>query len=297
MKKYINKPLYLLCFFGLLLAVLSACKKTLELPDDTAATALNFFPATDVMLTAYNGGTTAIQVDTFNRHPKLPFTGDNIPAFGFSAGSAGGFPAVDSRYGDYMTFANYNYRGNGHRLFFTDTANVVQLDTTINFQPQSYTCIYLADVPVSAQNLPVRYKAFAITEERAGVPLNKVGVRFIHLSPDAGSLNVSLLKADGSLSALLPGSIGYGQASAYQYLDSTAVVSGLVKFSVNNSTNGAAVLTGVAFTPGHSYIVLVTGFLSDQQRQVRSGTNPDGSTKYKFVTINRNLRAIIRKSY
>lgn len=295
MKRYINKS-YLLYTCCLVIFTFSACKKSdIALPGDTEAVALNFYSVSDVMLTAYGLGTpqtngrTAIQVDTFQTNPVRQY-----PIIDYRFPNELEFPTTGNT--DFMNFSSYNAKPDGHRLFFTDTANVIVLDTVIHPQAKSYTCVYLADAPQTA-NARAAYRMLGVIEDRAGVPAGKVGVRFVNLSPDAGKLDCSFLKADGSTTLLLNDGLDYGTASAYQYLDSTAVVSGLVKFALNSNTTNAQVLAGAPFTPGHSYIIVIAGFLADQQRQVRSGTNPDGSAKYTSITINRNLRAIVRKSY
>jgi hypothetical protein len=301
MKRYIYQSGFLLSFC-LLLFALPACKKYVtELPGNTASNALNFYSASDVMAAAYGTAAstaTAVYVDTLKSKtaPYAAGTYDRFPVFDYSNSNWLVFPLSETG-GGFLVYAYYNNRQNGHRLFFTDTAGTPMLDTLIRPAPASYTCVYLADAPNAAPNSPAVYQMVAVPEARAGVPAGKVGIRFINLSPDAGSLACSLLKADGSLTALSAGNISYGQASAYQYLDSTATSSGLVKLSLSNPANGANVLTGVAFASGRSYVVVITGFLNDQQRQVRSGTNPDGSAKYTTISITSNLRAVIRKSY
>ncbi len=292
MKKYLNKYRALLCACCLLVLVFTACKKqvTADLPGGQQDAALNFFSASDVMANATGYNYSAIYVDKFQSKTTpydVNYSTFPVIATGFDYPRSAGI----------LSYAYYNYNKGSHKLFFTDSSNTVVLDTTLQVKPRSFNCVYFADAPVSLQNTIASYKMISVQEDRAGVPAGKIGIRFINLSPDAGALTCNLINSDGSLSNMLPDQLAYGQVSPYVYLDNTNVATGLINLSMNNAEKGVAILTGVPFSNGRAYVIVITGFFNDQQRRVGSGKNADGSTIYTSVTINKQLRAIVRNSY
>jgi len=292
MKTHLNKYRTSIFASFLLLLFFSACKKqvTADLPGGQQDAAINFFSASDVMAIATGYNYSAIYVDKYqNKITPYDINYSTFPviATGFDYPRSAGI----------LSYAYYNYNKGSHELFFTDSSNTVVLDTTLRVNPRSFNCVYLADVPVSTQNTVATYKMISVQEDRADVPTGKIGVRFINLSPDAGALTCNLITADGNLSNMLPDQLAYGQISPYLYLDNANVTTGLIKLSMNNTEKGIGILTGVPFSAGRKYVVVVTGFANDQQRRVNSGKNADGTTTYTQVTINKQLRAIVRNSY
>jgi hypothetical protein len=282
------------CLSVILLAIsLAGCKKeiTPALPGDVSGMGLNFYPASDVIAAYANlRQLTAIYVDQYNI--TLPGSLNSaIPAFYYSGnGTAEEYPGL------YNVFSYVRYNAGSHRLMFTDTTNTVVVDTTLDFPAKTFHSIYFADAPVAA-NARAAYKMIAVEEKREPVPAGKIGVRFVHLSADAGDLTVTQQKPGGTIVQLLPKAIGFLEATPYQYLDDSQAISGLLRFALTNASNGASALTGVQFYPGHSYVIVISGFLNDQQRQIPAGKNPDGSRQYTSITIQKNLRATVRRSY
>jgi hypothetical protein len=279
---------YAIC---LLVTLFTACKKqvTPEEPGNQPDVALNFFNASDVMQAA-SYGYAAIYVDKYiNQYLQY----DPNSTFPLLA------PGTDYPQSlGILSYAYYNYNNGSHRLFVTDTADAVVLDTTVKVKPKSFNCLYLTDAPVTVQNQKAAYKIVSVQEDRAEIAAGKTGIRFVHLSPDAGQLSCNLIKADGSLSDLLHAQLAYGQASAYVYLDSTMASQGLYKLSINSTeSNSIAITTGAPATAGRAFTIVITGFVNDQQRQVSFGKNPGGSSQYGPVTIPKSLRAIVRGSY
>lgn len=281
---------------ALLTFTFASCKKGLTvIPGGKEDIALNFYPASDVLNAAYSltQSTIAVYVDKYiqQKGPLFSGTGHAFATFSFGFVGYNEYPNTLANNG-----TNYvRYNAGSHKIMFTDTTNAIIADTTINPAAKSYTCLYIADAPAAA-NAPAVYKVIAVNEDR-NVPANKVGIKFIHLSPDAGDLTISLQKADGSLTGILPNTLKYPQASAYQYFDASAVISGLLRFTLANPANGATVIKGVPYNPGRSYVLVISGFLNDTQRQMPTGKNPDGSVKYATVSISKNLRADVRTSY
>lgn len=278
-----------------LLLVLSACKKevTSALPDNQESIALNFYAASDVLKTI-GKGIVPVFIDKYEPERIISSFNAPYPFFDYNIqGQRLDYPAI---YGSNSGLYFVRFNAGAHHYMFTDTARNIVVDTTITFPGKSYTCFYLTDA-ATADNAPAKYIVRAV-EERRSVPEGKVGVRFIHMSTDAGELTCNFQKADGSLLNSLPAPLKFGEASAYQYYEVSDVsANNLLRFSLNNTNTGASVQTGVAFLPGRSYVVVVNGFLKDQRRQIPTGKNPDGSIKYVSATIGKNLRAEIRTSY
>lgn len=273
----------------------AACRKdiTSALPGGKQDIALNYYSASDVLLSAYGtanpAAVTAIYVDSIPKHPAA-ISGASFFYTNFTSVE---YPSAPNS--GIMNFVHYNFRPAGHRLIFTDTTGSALLDTTVSTPAKSSTSLYLTDV-AGLPNTKAAFKLVSIQEDRAGVPADKIGVRFVHLGPDAGDLTCSLLKTDGSKQSIVPG-LSFASATDYQYFDNNSADEGLVKFSIENSNTGARILTGVSFSPGWSYVIVITGFLKDQERKLSAGKNADGSPKYNMVTISRNLRVVVRKSY
>ena len=284
---------------GGLLLLLSSCKKFTEnLPGNVQDNALNFYTVSDVLSVAYgspsaSSSVTAVFVDSLRPNAFDHFSASYaiFPVFNYNTYQTWGaqYPFPFGSY-PFLIYAYYNQLPAGHRLFFTDTsAAVVLKDTTIQPAGSSYTCIYFADAPVTTQNQPVQFNVFAYNEDRSVVPSGKIGVRFINLSPDAGALTCNLLTGSGGTQDMLnSASLSYGQASDYRYLDSSVITDqGAVAFNLYNSTTGTGLKTGVLFSAGRRYVILVAGALND--RQVQFGT--------KTLKVSNNLRVIVRDSY
>lgn len=280
-------------FILLLLGSITACKKMVvtELPGNQEATELNFYPASDVLNTyTPRGAFTPIYIDHFMAVPK----GANLPGFQYSGttGLPSDYPS--SQHIAVVTYVPYN--AGVHRVMFADNSNSVLLDTSINQPDKSFNCLYLGDAP-TAVNAPSKYKMVIVPEDRSGIAPDQVGIRFIHLGPDAGALRCSRLRADGTLTNAAPASLDFGNYTAYQYFTAQDTVRGLLRFSLDNPANGASIATAVPYNPGRKYAVLISGFLNDQQRQVPAGKKPDSTILYQSITISRNLRATVRRIY
>ncbi len=283
-------------FFILLLIIsLTACKKMVltELPGDKAAIELNFYPASDV-LNAYipRGQFIPIYVDHFIDNPS-PQSVLGLPGFQYSSiGVPSDFPSSQNI--SVVTYLPYNV--GVHRVMFADNLNMVVLDTSFNQPAKSYNCLYFGDAP-AAVNAPSKYKMVVVQEDRSGIAPDQVGVRFIHLGPDAGTLRCNRVRADGSLTNAAPASLNFGSYTDYQYFTAQDTVRGLLRFSLDNPAGGVSIPTAVPYIPGRKYAIVISGFLNDQQRQIPAGKNPDSTTLYQPITISRNLRATVRRIY
>nr|WP_199077702.1 DUF4397 domain-containing protein [Pedobacter sp. ASV19] len=279
----------------ILIAVLpfTGCKKEVAGVNDNIA--LNFYSASDVMsaISSPARATTAIYLDEVRQQNGPIINNSNLtfPYFTYGYSSAPEYPSL-IRQGQ-INYARFN--AGRHRLYFTDPLNTVVVDTLIKPQLNSYYCIYLADAP--GNNAKISYRAVAVAEDRTDVPTGKVGVRFIHLSPDAGDLTVSLSDPSGNAISAIPGLLKYPAASGYQFFDATGISGGVLHFNLSNKATGANINTGIPFSEGQRYVIVITGFLKDQQRQAVTGKNADGSLVYNNITVAASLRAELRTAY
>lgn len=180
-----------------------------------------------------------------------------------------------------------------HRFMFSDTTlnlsdstlNIIA-DTTLTLQAGSRTNFYLADRPADAASVPA-YKIL-ITNEDYTVPDDKVAVRFIHLSPDAGSVDIGLVKSDGTASNVVK--LAFGTHTDVQYYSRADITSnGVIGFLIENKEEEVAFSTGVAFTPKRSYAIILRGFRQDAQRK-NPGRQED--TYYIPAALRLNTRII-----
>lgn len=275
-----------------------SCKKNIDaaLPEDKAAAGINFYSASAVMDAAYGpeNQTTAVYLDqvTAQQVPLIGSTASKYPYLSFGYLDPVQYPQGTAG----NTNINYvHYNAGNHRVYFTDINNRAVADTTINFAAGCEYAIYLADVAVSPGDAAV-YKIISAVEPRK-VPEGKTGIRFVHLSSDAGALNIAQLKTDGNTLPVALGAIGFTQVSDYQYFDQKEVSNGQLRFKLENAAKGISLVAGAPAKPGKSYVVIITGFKGEQQRRVVTGKNPDGSSKTNIVSIGNNLKTEIRTSY
>lgn len=282
-------------FVCILMAVLPfmGCKKEVAGVNDDVA--LNFYSASDVMsaISSPARSTTAIYIDEVQQQkgPIINNTSLPFPYFTYGYSSVPEYPSLIRQ--GLINYARFN-AGN-HRLFFTDPLNTVVVDTLIKPEINSSYCVYLADAP--GTNAKVSYRAIAVAEDRTATPSGKVGVRFIHLSPDAGDLTVSLTNSAGNTISTIPQPLKYPVAGGYQFFDAAEVSGGVLHFNLINTVTGANISTGIPFSEGQRFVIVITGFLKDQQRQVATAKNPDGSLIYNNITIPAALRAELRTAY
>lgn len=301
LQNLINAKMGLKTFAFLTLAAcgFTACKKTQAIPAaNSQDIGLNFYSASDVMKSAYSakGGAVAVFVDQYQEltmplnYAEASFS--HFPVLSYFEGLSPEYP-VNFNMGSIPNFAHYV--AGSHRLMFTDTTNTIVTELTINPPAESFTTLYLAD-DITMPGAHAAYTAIAVQEDRSPVDSGKVGIRFIHLSPDAGPLTCTLLMPDGNTGHPFAQALQFKEASAYQYFDAGTANAGIVHFNLNNDANGAEVITGAPFKPGKRYAIVIDGFLTSQQRQI-AGKNPDGSLNYTPIIIAQNLKAELRTIY
>lgn len=293
--KNIRKNAILLCI-GMAIIIgqcFTGCKKEAAGVNDNVA--LNFYSASDVMsaISSPTRSTTAVYVDQVlqQKGPIINNTNLSFPYLTYGYSSVPEYPSLIRQ--GLINYARFN--AGDHHLFFTDPLNTIVVDTLIKPEINSYNCVYLADAP--GTDTKVSFRAVTVAEDRNAAPTGKVGVRFIHLSPDAGDLTVSLVNSAGNTISTISEPLKYPAASAYQILDATGISGGVLHFNLTNTATGANINTGIPFSEGKHFVIVITGFLKDQQRQAATAKNPDGSLIYNHITIPASLRAELRIAY
>lgn len=280
------------CVLAIMLCVTS-CSKNIEavLPEDTTDAALNFYLGSEVMQQAYSPsrGFVAIHVDQYTEFSKSQL--ENRQTFATIPIGYTDSPEYPTHVlGEIVPFMRY--RSGSHRIYFTDITNTVVLDTTVMPVAESYNCIYFVD-KLTANGTAAQYGLLMVQEDRT-VTAGKTGVRFVHMSADAGKITCKLRETSGNISELA--TLNFGDASPYQYFDSNQLVDGLYRFTLITE-DGHELSAGAPNKPDRNYVVMITGFKNAQQRQVAFEKLTDGSIRYETVTINAGLKTELRSTY
>jgi hypothetical protein len=285
--KYENQSLHILrmflsgiCLFTLI-SITTGCTKTIEevLPDNKKDIALNFYNASDVIRSTGLKGTVPVYLDSVLFGS---FSGE------FNAGF-GEFPLFLSSGGN-NTIVYNRFDAGTHRFIVGKENAGGSVDTTVNLSAEEFYCLYFADA-AGGDNADAAYNLFAIPERQQTPPAGMMGVRFVHLSPDAGSLICSRRTADGSLTNALPADLLFGSYSDYQFFSPLDAVESLLRFSLDNPVNKIAFPVGVPFTAGRCFTVVISGFNTEVTRLMKIGE------EYRSVNVQRNLRAVLRRTW
>lgn len=274
-----------------------SCSKNVEqvLPDNIEDASFNFYLSSEVMQQAYSlsKGTVAAYVDTHQ-----PINGNTImsvqtnPNLTFPAITLGTFYTPEYPLmvnGEVLRYIRY--RSGPHRLFFTDVTNTTVLDTEITAAPKSKNCFYFIDKPAN-NGADAQYTLLKV-EESQSVTEGKTGVRFVHLSPDAGKITCKMEQSNGSETEVA--SLDFSTVSPYQILDNSQTVAGLFRFKFTTS-DGYVFTGGAPNNPGRNYVIMISGFRTAQQRRIAMEKMDNGSIRYENLTIKPGLRAEIRST-
>lgn len=138
-------------------------------------------------------------------------------------------------------------------------------------------------------------------EPKKNVSTDKITVRFIHLSVNAGNLRIRQLTADGSeKNSDLIQHIYFGNASAYIQLDAAAedVSDGMLAFHVYTEGSNNPLSVGVPATRlGSVYDLLLHGFTQPHTRRIFDAINTEGTVSYRTVELPAGFTATVRQMY
>ena len=149
-------------------------------------------------------------------------------------------------YTDYTGYLNF-YTGNRHFKFNPFNASNALVDTTLNFvQGETYS-VFVIDRLSGIEALLVR-------DSSATPAAGNAMVRFVHLSPDAPAVNVSVI---GETGAPLFGSQSFKAASNFKEVSSKTY-----SFAVKAAGNDTALLTvpDITLRAGKYYTIIIRGF-------------------------------------
>lgn len=281
-----------LCLF--LLTVVTSCEQDFNilLPDGEESVGLNFYISSDVMLTAYSTEreNTAAYIDSLREDSDLSYHTSNrlFPSFTYGYINNPEYPSL-TRSSPY----SYVYFNSGNkRIFFTDSENKAVVDTLFTFDADKYYSLYLTD-ELNGSNNDADYQA-VLSEEPRTAEAGKIGVRFIHLSADAGDLECYALSADGTVLPDALASLSFKDVSGYTFLAPDEAVNGILRLQIENEEINFT--TGVPAIPGRNHVVVIRGFANEQNREIQR-TGEDGSITKEMVSVASNLRTTIRRSY
>lgn len=165
------------------------------------------------------------------------------------------------------------------------------VDSAFGTKAARRTTLYVTD------SLLKRYEALMVDETEPGPP-DKVRVRIIHLSPDAGVLNCYFLTDSGRrVVGTLPQGLTYRAVSAYVDVDSTSVSTdgtSYLRFFTGTDSTTLETSAAIPFTRGRSYAVVVHGLKFGRTLTVPDSTKPGGTTRKPFA---RSLSARVRATH
>ena len=273
-----------------LLVLAASCSKDVKpLLPGPADAAINFYNASEVMASSQALGTNNyILTDDTSLHSASFVSYDTDDRQ---------YPNFYPTYGGYGLFSWMRISAGNHRFWFTCHTQFPVADTSIHIPKDSYQSVYLSESPEG----DAVYRVLVVPEEHAGIP-GKVRIRFVHLSPDAGTLRCYRSMGDGGKTTDgLPQDMAYGTATPYVSLDTngTAQTRGnlVLRLVDKNDPDNVVLSTGVPAVPGSSFVLLLQGFRQQATRRLITGRDANGKSKDTTVTVTANLRVNVRRTY
>lgn len=299
------------------LTLLVSCKSELDFPFDSAAS-VNYYLVSDVLETRYtiNSKTPVLGVfldgkeqsqttaNTEIQTPDIPYLNSSIGQKSFPFSNE---VLIKPTHGQPFYMA---HTAAEHAFLFAFTTNTRFAGTPFFIEmvrhkqvlmPNAYYTYYFADAPV-IDGEEAAYKLIVAQQPRQNVAQQgKVAVRLINLSADAGALSIKLQQKNntGQTSQALPQALSYGQVPDYVLLDTAQEQDGLLVFNVYNAQTNQLLLVGsVPAATGHSFEVLLHGFINEAKRSVATKYDTkNGPSAYQTLTIAPNFRATVRQTF
>lgn len=158
-------------------------------------------------------------------------------------------------------------------------------------EKESYNMYYLTESPESDS----AYSIVHATIERRNRKEGTVGLQIIHLSPDAGTVNVVRVNPEGStINSSLPQNLSFGQ-NAYTELpiDNTKnTYERLLLRFIKANGNENLLSVSIPAESGAVYTLMFRGFLQQTARRVKKDNN-----NYTKVMVMPDLRASVRRVF
>lgn len=261
--------------FLLLLALFSSCKKGQDvlLPGNAEDFRISFLSSSVVFPRATaNVAAFRLYADYINRDSILSLKGFPAGAYPYSFVNG---PVIYTR-----------FRAGNRKLIITDLKDSVYLQSQKQFQAHSIYNCYVADDVTVTDSSQIKYKVL-YSDDSEPVQAGKIGVRFINLSPDAGTFNAAQELAGGSLKALQP--LNFAEPSPFYFFDQKDIVSNnIIPFVLSNTQKGLKLTTGLSFVAGINYVILIKGFAYNKVKT--DAQNNDYYFRPSLETINRIVK-------
>lgn len=297
------------CFIG---TFFSACDENFDNWNDNLAqvAGVQYYGISETFpyYTLFNGGYyqsgTIVYVDTLEY--KTGMNGYYIPAVYFSTSKQSWYPSVRNA-GNQPYYMNYN-AGN-HRFLFTymgwdndvsvsePTIPLSRLaDVEFSLEGGKYYTLYFTD-DTAQEGAVAAYRVVRVEDLREkAVTAGKVAVRFVHLAPDAGTVRIAQRMKDGS-EQVLNAQTSFAEVTEHYALDTSQAQDGLLLFNVYAAGSSDAIIAGVPADTGHSFDILLHGFIQTHDRQVITGSTEDYQPVYSTVTLPVSFDATVRQMY
>lgn len=299
-KKIVRYIVLLACF----LFTIAACKKDINavIPGHGEAIKINYIANSDV-LRQYKIGGIGVFVDTslHNNTGSLPF---------FDLASAPKQLEYPKFFSAVPGLLYVNYPAGSHQFQFnymipdtiTSTFGIkpykTLVDTTLMFEKDLGSLVYLIDGPVEIANSEPTFKILSIPANRSlRLDSSQVALTISHQSPDTEAIRCSRVTTDGGLTTEnLPQKLTYGQSTSYVIFDVKDASNGIIGFRIYRSSNSEELInTGIPANGGHAYVLSISGFQHEQLVNMPEKLNSNNTVQYNSVTIFPNLRATTRQ--
>lgn len=300
MKKY-TFQFKILTTLALLLGVFSACEQDFDnaVPD---AAEVNYFSVSDFLAIQGTSGSSGsrfpVYMDEDNAERPDPLF-ISYPFFEYSNyGATEEFPMVNKPSAMAETAVFYqSIPADGRTFFFhCDTLRETVLTKQINLAYNSRTLFYLADGLVKSG--AANWEIVTVSETAKSIDEDKVAVRFLNLSPDAGELTLRFKNREGNYTSEALTKTTYPQYTNYLAVDTTGMTyRNQLRFDITDAAGTVSLSGYVSALPGAVYHVITRGFTQEQQVEIPYYRTTEGEILKKQYTVSPRLRVGIRRIY
>lgn len=285
----------------LVLGLLSGCQQDFDNAVPEAAE-VNYFSVSDFLAAQGAAGNSGATFPVYMDEDNAVRPDQSIiyyPLFQYSKeGVTEEFPKANKPVS--MTEVSVFYQripASGHTFFFhCDTLRETVVTKQLNPAYNSRTLLYLTDD--SVQNGSANWEIVNVPETDKSIDDNKVTVRFLNFSPDAGELTLKFKNRDGSYAAGAQTKVNFPNYTDYLEVDTTGLTNrNQLLFDIAD-TSGTVALSGyVSALPGAVYHIIARGFTRQQQGQIPYYRTVDGQIMKKSYTVSPRLRVSTRRIY
>lgn len=270
----------------------AACKKLQPANEILPDAAVNLFNASQVMQVSSPFVQKKIYVDGYDT------AGTRYVYFNYLSGRPLEYPVEALAPGTVAGIPYMRLQAGTHEFTFTNAAKFKTGDIHFDFPASSQQQLYLAD-GIPAVDGFATYSVLRVEEDRRQ-SAGKVRVRFVHLSPDAGSLKTYRLDADNNrIFNGLPAEITYGSASPYAELDTAGAINQrlVLHYFQGTDTLSSVLSTSVPAEAGTSYVIVINGFKGKYAIKNPTGRSQAGAVEYETINFEATLTSYVRRSY